>query len=113
MTRVTFAAIFAVLSAITAPAAASQTSSSTPSLHRQTGPTFLKPGKNPFKGIFGSRQQLVRPSVLLQNPTAFVVCGTTVMRGDSKVDAGILAKRKPDRRVDHKARIIEPKICRD
>jgi hypothetical protein len=104
------AAILAVFFIVTARAAAAQVSGPATVSTRQAGPSFVAAGKNPFKGIFVSRQSVSAP-VVLQTPT--VVCGMTVFHGDPKVDAGILAAPRRERQVAPKMRIIEPKICRD
>ena len=111
MTRITLAAILAVFFIVSARAAAAQASGPATLSAPQAGPSFVAAGKDPFKGIFVSRVASVSAPVVLRTPT--VVCGMRIVHGDPKVDAGILAAPKRERQIDPKARIIEPKICRD
>jgi hypothetical protein len=110
MTRITLATILAIFFIAGARADAAQASGAATPSTGQAGPSFIAPGKDPFKRIFVSRVASVSAPVVLRTPT--VVCGMTILHGDPKVDAGILAAPKRERQVDPKARIIEPTICR-
>ena len=103
--------MLALFSALSASGAAAQPSAATPTL--RSGAAFVGTARNPYQDIFGvpgSQPRLQGPAK--PEPARSVVCGMTVIKVDPRLDAGILAPRRPGQSITPKMRIIEPKICR-
>ena len=111
MIRAMSVAMVALFSAWSASIAAAQSSAATPTL--RSSAAFVVTGRNPYQNIFGaSTRQGQLPGPAKPEPARSMVCGMTVIKGDPRLDRGILARPRPGPSITPKVRIIEPEICR-
>jgi hypothetical protein len=84
----------------------------------ETTQSFPTPSKNPYSHLFAvpSAPQSLPGSAARVRPMEAqprVVCGMTLVPAKPDLDPKMVHQRPPEANVDHKIRVLTPRICRE